>query len=202
MWKFQETDELFHYGIPGMRWGHRKGSAVSNAYKEYKQAKKDVRKAHLTTLGRHFSKSQYVAGSANMAKAAKLNKKVNDARAKREKAAFKLIDAKAKAAYDKKLSKTGDKAKAEKASIKVHMKAFNKDTYGSGRVGSVADAQKRHGTTGGNTRYFNHLVKTKGKNYASKVEKKYNSKTTRALVAAVGLTVGTQVALRYADRHM
>ena len=24
MWQYQNTDELYHYGIPGIRWGHRK----------------------------------------------------------------------------------------------------------------------------------------------------------------------------------
>ena len=45
MWKYNETgnlsgnsiyhsaDELYHYGVPGMRWGHRK--SVRDAYKEY-----------------------------------------------------------------------------------------------------------------------------------------------------------------------
>lgn len=198
MWEFKQTDELYHYGVPGMRWGHRK--SVRYAYKEYNSAKRGVTKAHLSSMGRWFNKSQYAAGSANNAKRALLNKKVNDARSKREKAAFKLIDAKAKEAYDKKLAKTGSKVKAEKASIKVHTKAFNKDKYGSGRVGSVADSQYRHGSNYGNTRYYKHLVKTKGKQYANKVEKKYNNITTRELVGSAAIVTGLAITSAYLNR--
>lgn len=120
MWKYNNTnnlygdslyhsaDELYHYGVLGMRWGHRKNSNVMKAYNKFNNAKA---KAELT-------------GSNSALKA-------------REKAAFELIDAKAKYAYDKKLNSkfvlTKDpnkrKAKAKKAMEKVYNKAGRQDDY-------------------------------------------------------------------------
>ena len=148
-----------------------------------------------------FKKSSYVAGVKNQQAYRKNRKELFDARDKREKAAFKLIDAAAKDAYNKKLTKTGSKAKAEKASMKVHIKAMNQNRYGSGRVGSAADAQKRHGVVNGNAHYYNHLVKAKGRKYADAVERKYNKKTTRQFVAAVGITAGLAAVNHYYQNH-
>lgn len=201
MWKYNDTDELYHYGVLGMRWGHRKNPDVKAAHKEYKQTKWGYRKAAVKNLKNVFKKSSYVAGVKNQQAYKKNHKELFDARDKREKAAFKLVDAAAKDAYNKKLAKTGSKAKAEKASMKVHIKAMNQNRYGSGRVGSAADAQKHHGVVNGNAHYYNHLVKAKGKKYADAVERKYNKKTTRQLVAAVGITAGLAAVNHYYQNH-
>jgi hypothetical protein len=49
MWQYNNMEELYHYGVPGMRWGHRRGSLKSRMeFKSYKrrtakQAKADAK---------------------------------------------------------------------------------------------------------------------------------------------------------------
>lgn len=201
MWEFNHTDELYHYGVLGMRWGHRNSKAVQNAHKAYKQSKKEYRKESVKNLKNLFKKSSYVAGAKNQEAYKKNHKGITDARNKREKAAFKLIDAAAKDAYNKKLSKTGSTAKAEKAMIKVHYEGFKQNRYGRGRVGSLADSRKNHGVVNGNKHYYDHLVKSQGKKYASAVEKKYNKKTTRELVGGLAVATGLAITSAYINKY-
>ena len=183
MWEYNNTNELYHYGVPGMRWGKRRNKEIRETRKEYHKLNRQIRRAHVK---RAFSKSTYLAGHENVEKDKASKKNIADLKTKRENAAFKAIDARAKDAYDKKLARTGNKNKAEKASMKVHYKAMKKGKHGRGRIGSVADAN----TGSQQGKYYDHMVKTKGKEYASKVEKKYNNKTLRDFGGAVAISAG------------
>lgn len=188
MWEYNNFEELYHYGVPGMRWGHRRNSAVKNAYQGYKQAKKDLRRAKIKRV---FSKSTYLAGYENQQKNKQIKSNIKRLGKNKEKAAFKAIDAQAKYAYDRKLAKTGNKVKAEKASVKVYSKAMDKGKS-KGLAGSAADKN------GGNTRFSKHIVATKGKDYMKKVEKKYSRKLMKDIAGAAAVVVGSAVVAHYA----
>ena len=88
------------------------------------------------------------------------------------------------------MAKTGSKEKATKASMKTHYKAFKQKQFDAGRVGSIADV------TGGQQRFYNHMVKTQGKKYADAVEKRYNRKTAIELAAAT-VAFGASIYAQY-----
>lgn len=198
MWEYNRTEnmysanrnsenELYHYGVLGMRWGHRKSQSVMDARAAYKAANKELRTAKRKKI---FSASSYVAGHNNVIKAKKLSNNIKNATNKRNSAAFKLTDAQAKYAYDKKLAKTGNKDKAIKAEMRVYKRSMAKGV--GGLPGSYSDSA--NGKIG--TKYYNHLAKTKGKKYAQAVEKKYKNQLMTTL-AASSIALGASIYAQY-----
>lgn len=51
MWEYNYTNELYHYGVPGMRWGHRKNESY---YRNKAQKSISKMKSSKTKLGKHF----------------------------------------------------------------------------------------------------------------------------------------------------
>lgn len=148
--------ELYHFGIPGQKWGQRRwqnpdGSLTEEGRihygygelkKRYKQEKKELRKA-----------------AFKQAFNFQVGKKRKDAQNSLRKKTYNLLDTKA----DLKSYKKKDDLTKEKARAKVYIKAMRR--YGI--QGSSRDRQM--GNMG--TELYNHLEKKYGSEYVSELEK-------------------------------
>ena len=123
MWQYQKTDELYHYGVLGMKWGQRKDASINKAYDNYNRAT-SLYKAEAKNLKRRGIK--LLAGSKNIAYDKKVSKDWNRAYNRQQQAGYKVVDTMAKAAYDKKLKKTMTKLKLKKLLLKFMLKLWPK----------------------------------------------------------------------------
>lgn len=159
------NEELYHYGVKGMKWGRRKAryAAEKDAYKAARKNYKRTVRANQRDLGGF--------GIEGLKRASKAEKRIN-------KAEIDTIDAKAK--Y---------KAAKSKNSEKAEFNTYRKEMQKSGLVGSAKDRE----TGGRSTRLYNHLAATKGKEYADSVQKKVQNVAYAQIAGSVAVMVGASV---------
>ena len=174
MWQYNYCDpnELYHHGVLGMKWGHRKSPEVTSARNNYQRAKKAQRDVNRSTLGRMAVGSFGVTGID----------KYNSAMKSRQKAYMNTLNAKAK--YNVAKSKN-----SEKAEFNTYRRAMQK----SGLVGSPSDTEH----AGRSTAIYNELKVKKGKAYADRVQKKVQNVAVTELAASGVLALGTMAAEAY-----
>lgn len=154
-----------HYGVPGMRWGHRKPQSYVSAKNKRKQAYKEYRKS--TRWGRDFG----VEGIKRANKAEK-----------------KYIDADVKFASERvkyKASKAKNKEKKEKKELNAYVNEFTR----AGLPGSHDDRQ----SGGRSTALYNKVAKDKGKKYADRVLKKTQNQLVATIATSAVVTLGLAV---------
>jgi hypothetical protein len=146
-------NELIHYGVPGMKWGHRKAQPTSDIRKRYDAAKADYKSAR-KTFNKSYNKaynysythpiSQYVGKKAKVESDRRWNKAIDDAqKSNTAKKAFKQAKNARKTAINKayekvnKSSSFGEKMLYNSATRKKAAKLMTDHNM------SMADAKKK-----------------------------------------------------------
>lgn len=177
------NNELYHYGVKGMKWGRRKFynkdgnlNKRGRVFNEYANATQDRRKAYDKYRKARRNADVTVDG------AVKINKAYKDYLKADEKVIFK------KAKYAAVKAKSPDKAK------KAEMRTYVKELYRRGGGSGGSDADVKSG--GRTTSMLKRIQAEKGKTYANKVQKKVNNIAVSAFIGSTAVAVG-QLALSY-----
>lgn len=162
-----QDNELQHFGVPGMKWGHRKGK-----YDSYKKNIKKAREEYKRTRRENRTRLGDGIGIKGIAKA------------KQKEAAIEKAATKLQFARDKyKIAKSKNPERTEE---RIYVKRMAK----TGIRDSILDYE----SGGKSTKLYKELAVRKGKEYADKIEKKVERKAITTIAVATTV-LGAQIAV-------
>lgn len=155
------SDELYHHGIKGQKWGVRRYQNADGSLTAAGQKRYDISE----------QKKVYKQSQADYRRAIAYGDKKQIGKAE-----INAIDQYVKL-----------KALKSRNSEKKEFKEYRKQMSKTGVRGSLYDVQ----SMGRSTRLYDHLAKTKGKEYADRVEKKVKSIAIRQAITAGTVAAGS-----------
>ena len=178
MWQYNNFDELYHYGVLGMKWGHKKRykATLADAKLAYKKRNSSIQKRY--DIGMADIEKNYKRGQMLSDKDQKRELDLDDM-ARRDWAKSKAIykDAKRKAKYDYKtnVAKTKDAYKNNYKQLKSESDALDKLVFNSATRARAAKYMTQ-----------NNMTMSEAKKRARKDAVK-NTATTLAVIGGLSL---------------
>lgn len=145
MWKYQDTDELYHYGVLGMKWGHRKSlfKDIKNAKLARKSRDRNIQNEYfkkIENIEKGYKRGQSLSKKDLQREDAADDKAMKDWAA--SKAQYKKDKQKAKTAYKSKMKnlKNSREYKVHKQKMKNYGKAYLKTSLQNTALGAATIA--------------------------------------------------------------